>query len=312
MKFFVMSLDYKFAAYAKEISSKINAEYIFCLLDKKESGEIWMNQVTGINAGDMVYLVGSLLNGDDLLRLNLASQEFSAHGARISLVAPYIAYQRKDRPIEKRENLPLLFFNESIQLATVERLFTATCHSESARSILYEGIRFTEVDMAKIVLNDLYYGYTPMLPDAGMTDQFMHFEAEKFITVEKFRSKDGTPISAIIGSVSDPSKIVIIDDMVETGGTLAAAMDLAKKEFPDVKNYEVVAIHNVITSTGYDLIKERGLLKYLTTTDTTMNMTKKCHKRSTIKTAKYFAQAILRTDVDYPYNHVYSGEKIEL
>jgi ribose-phosphate pyrophosphokinase len=160
-----------------------------------------------------------------------------ASSARITAVVPYFGYARQDRrPRATRSAITAKLVADMIASAGVDRLLTLDLHSDQIQGFF--GIPVDNVYGSPVLLGDVWRQRYPNLivvsPDVGGVVRARAFakrldDAELAIIDKRRPRPNESKVMNIIGEVTGKT-CVLIDDMVDTAGTLCLAAQALKEE----------------------------------------------------------------------------------
>lgn len=212
-----------------------------------EDGEHKLRPLESVRGRD-VYVVESLFGGsglsvdDKLVRvLFLSATLRDAGAARVTLIAPYLCYSRKDRRTKTRDPVTTRHLATLIEAAGVTRVLTLDVHNPAA----YENaFRIpAELMTASSLFVDAFermVGDQPVVvvsPDAGGVKRAEQFRlalerrlqrSVSFAFAEKHRSEGSVRSGPLAGDV-DGKAAIIIDDLISTGTTLARVATMCRQ-----------------------------------------------------------------------------------
>jgi ribose-phosphate pyrophosphokinase len=234
----------------------------------------------------------------ELLMMTDAARRASA--ARITAVVPYFGYSRQDRrPRATRSAITAKLVADMIASAGVDRLLTLDLHSDQIQGFF--GIPVDNVYGSPVLLSDVWRQHYPNLivvsPDVGGVVRARAFakrldDAELAIIDKRRPRPNESKVMNIIGEVTGKT-CVLIDDMVDTAGTLCLAAQALKDEGAE----RVVAyITHAVLSGGAVERVEGSVLDELVVTDT-IPLSKAAHECGRIRqlsVASLLAETIRR------------------
>ena len=213
-------------------------------------------------AGRICGALGSLAPPDEqMLSLLLLAHTLKQEGAqRVIAVLPYLGYARQDRA-EPRQSLGIRWAGSLLHAAGVDHVVTLDVHSDEATrlavplSSVSPAPLFAEV-LARTGLQDM----TVLAPDEGARERCERVRratgvAAPVAYLRKRRDAHGVTHSALVGSVT--SRVAIVDDILDTGGTLiSACLELQRRGVAEIV---VLASHGVFTGERWLELSELGL-----------------------------------------------------
>jgi ribose-phosphate pyrophosphokinase len=223
-----------------------------------------------------------------------------ASSARITAVVPYFGYARQDRrPRATRSAITAKLVADIIASAGVDRLLTVDLHSDQIQGFF--GIPVDNVYGSPVLLGDVWRQRYPNLivvsPDVGGVVRARAFakrldDAELAIIDKRRPRPNESKVMNIIGEVAGKT-CVLIDDMVDTAGTLCLAAQALKEEGAE----KVVAyITHAVLSGGAVERVSGSVLDELVVTDTIplSQAAKDCSRIRQLSVASLLAETIRR------------------
>ncbi len=245
--------------------------------------------------GAEVFLIQSTMppaeNLIELLLMIDAAKRASAYS--ISAVIPYFGYARQDKKGKPRVPIAAKLTANLLSAAGVNRIITMDLHADQIQG-------FFEVPVDHLYASTLFIPYIKSLnlsnliiasPDMGgskRANTYATFLNSEVVICYKHREK-ANKISKmmIIGDVKNKD-VVIIDDMVDTAGTLTKAADLMIKN--GANSVRAICTHGLFSANAYDRI-EHSKLQEVVITDT-IPKEHKSNKVKQLSVADLFASTI--------------------
>lgn len=245
--------------------------------------------------GDFVFLVQSTYAPtDNLMELLLmidAARRASAY--KVTAVIPYYGYARQDRKDKPRVAIGSKLVANMLVAAGADRMITMDLHAPQIQG--YFDIPVDHLDSHALFIpyieNLRLENLTFAAPDVGATNRIReiasYFNAEMVICDKHRKRANEIASMVVIGDVTDRD-VVIIDDICDTGGTLAKSAALLKEK--GARSVRALITHPVLSGKAYENI-ENSVLEELVVCDT-IPLRGQCSKIKVISVAELFAVAI--------------------
>jgi len=247
--------------------------------------------------GDIVYLIQSTFpNSDNLMELLLmvdAAKRASAE--KIIAVIPYFGWARQDRKDKPRVSIGAKLIADLLSVAGIERLITMDLHADQIQG-------FFDVPVDHLYASTIFIPYIKSLnldnlviaaPDVGgskRANTYSKFLDVPMVLCHKTREKANVVSEMrIIGDVKGKN-VVLIDDMVDTGGTITKAADLMMRD--GAKSVRAIASHCVMSEPASERVTNSCLTELIMTDS--IPYTKDCPKVKILSIADLFADTIER------------------
>ena len=263
-------------------------------IQRFSDGEILPTFMESIR-GDFVFLIQSTYApSDNLMELLLmidAAKRASAY--KIIAVLPYYGYARQDRKDRPRVAIGSKLVANMIQAAGANRLITMDLHAPQIQG--YFDIPVDHLDSHAVFIpyieNLRLENLTFAAPDVGSANRIReissYFEADMVICDKHRKRANEIASMVVIGDVTDRD-VVIIDDICDTGGTLAKSAALLKEK--GARSVRALITHPVLSGKAYENI-EKSVLEELVVCDT-IPLRQSSPKIKVISVADLFAVAI--------------------
>lgn len=263
-------------------------------IQRFSDGEIGVEFQESIR-GQFVFLIQSTFAPtDNLMELLLmidAAKRASAY--KVIAVIPYYGYARQDRKDRPRVAIGSKLVANMLTAAGADRVVTMDLHAPQIQG--YFDIPVDHLDSSAIFIPYIeglnLENLTFAAPDVGSANRIReiasYFESEMVICDKHRKRANEIASMVVIGDVTDRD-IVLIDDICDTGGTLAKSAGLLKEK--GARSVRAFCTHPVLSGNAYENI-ENSVLEELVVCDT-IPVKPKVGKIRVVSTAELFAIAI--------------------
>ena len=240
---------------------------------KFNDGEIFTRIDKSVRGNTCFYFHDSSLDPQDwlvsLLFVNDALRRSDAE--KITDVLPYMKYSRQDRMADPRTPISAGVAARAIEVAKVKRVITTDLHNPAtagAYDIPFENLKAYPVliDHLKTNYADFLKDAVIVAPDVGGAQRANSYAKRLGLNVaiaHKSREKAGVVGEMkIIGDIKDKN-ILIVDDMIDTAGTLCKAADILCQE--GAKEVYACATHGILSKDARQKIEDSCLKKVIIT-----------------------------------------------
>ena len=251
--------------------------------------------------GSHVFLIQTTFPPSDnifeLLMMIDAAKRASAY--KIVAVMPYFGFARQDRKDQPRVSIGAKLVADMLMTAGVDRIITMDLHADQIQGFfnipvdhLYASSIFVP-HIRSLGLSDLVIAS----PDVGGTKRantYSKFLGTPMVICHKYRSKANVVDEMrIIGDV-EGKNVIILDDMIDTAGTLTKAAEMMKQE--GALSVRAFATHPVLSGPAYERIDNSELCEVFVTDS--IPLRKPSSKIKVLSVAQLFADTI-----DKVYNY---------
>lgn len=270
------------------------------IFDSVRGKDVFIIQSTCVPVND--NLMELLLTADALKRSAVKS---------ITAVIPYLGYSRQDRrPKFRRMPISARLVADMIQAAGIDSVITVDLHSVQIQG-MYD-IPVVNVSASSQFAADIYQRYDSnnlvvVSPDAGGTERARSFGKQLDVDlaiIDKRRQKaNESEVMNILGDV-DGRHCVLVDDMIDTGGTLCkGAAALMEHGAISVSAY---CTHPVLSGGAIDNLNN-SVLTELVVADTIPLHTKakNCNKIRVVSLAESLGETVRRAFADESISSIY-------
>jgi ribose-phosphate pyrophosphokinase len=237
---------------------------------------------------------------DNLVELLLMIDAFKRSSARrITAVLPYYGYARQDKKVAPRVPISAKLVADMLTVAGAHRVITMDLHAGQIQGFF--NIPVDNLFAAPVLINHIRRHFDNDLaivsPDAGGVERARAFakrlDADLAIIDKRRSAPNQAKAMAVIGNVRD-KVVVILDDMVDTAGTLVEAAEALSRE--GAREIHACCAHAVLSGPAVDRINDSAL-KSVVVTDTIplKPNVASCKKISVLSISELVGEAIIRS-----------------
>ncbi len=260
-------------------------------------GEFSVYYKDSIRGKDVFLVQSTYPSSDNIMELLLmidAAKRASAH--YIAAVIPYFGWARQDRKDKPRVSIGAKLMADLLSTAGVTRLITMDLHADQIQGFfnvpvdhLYASTVF--VDYLRKTSNlDRTVIATPDVGGAKRANSYAKFLGVPMVICHKSRTKANEVAEmTIIGDV-EGKDVILVDDIVDTAGTICKAADLMVKN--GARSVRAIASHAVLSDPATERIEASSLSEIIFTDS--IPLRKHSDKIRVVSTASVFAEAIKR------------------
>ena len=298
-------------ALAKEVADFLKVDLGKCVLEQFSDGEIHFYIDENVR-GEDVFIVQSGTNDANfhMMELFIMLDAFRrASAERVTAVIPYYCYARQDWKDRPRVPISARLVADLLEAAGATRILTMDLHSPQIQgffSVPVDNLRAGPV-LANYLQNLELEDLTVVSPDAGGVGRARVFakrvSAELAIIDKRRPAPNVAKVLRVIGEVKDRD-VVILDDMVDTGGTLVQTVEALKRE--GARKIFAACSHAVLSGQAVEKIENSELEKLiLTNTIPLKETTKSSQKFKSLSVAPLFGEAIRRINKGYSVSSLF-------
>lgn len=306
---------------AAKISGKLDVELGEVTLKTFSDGEVYCRYEESIRGAD-VFLVQSTAANEaegmtpndslvELLAMIDAAQGASAH--RIIAVMPWYGYARQDKKSKPREPITARVVAKCLEGVGADRVLTMDLHAGQVQGFFHVPLdHMTAMPMLERWLTDQAFEEPPVIvsPDAGRVKTARNFARKVGCTwavMEKERpAQQVAEIGYVVGDVRGKTA-VLVDDMIDTAGTLCAAAQTVLDE--GAARVIACATHGVFSGAAYERLPyENSRIEQIVVTDTVPLRPGAPDNITVLTSAQTLADSIRRIFTDDSVSEIFAGE----
>ncbi len=305
-----------------EISECLHVPLGTVALSNFANGELYCRFGESVRGSD-VFIIQSHcdpINDRIMEQLIMADAAKRASAKRITAVCPFYAYARQDRKAEGREPITARLLADLLSVAGCDRVVTVDLHTGQIQGFFDKPVdHLTAVPiladhLARAVSGDV----TVVSPDAGggkLAHRFVNQLAERKIDAEiafidKRRPKGTHNVAEAVEVVGDVDgrTCVLVDDMIDTAGTITAAADLLHDR--GATNVVVATTHGVLSGPAVDRLKNAPIGEVVVTNTLPIPDEKRWDALTVLSVAPIIAEALDAVFEDSSVSEIFAGDNV--
>ena len=245
--------------------------------------------------GRRVFIIGSTFpNSDNLMEMLLMLDAAKRASARhITAVMPYFGWARQDRKDKPRVAIGAKLVANLLQVAGATRIMTMDLHADQIQG-------FFEKPVDNLYASTIFLPYIKSLnlenltiasPDIGGSKRAYaysnHLLSDVVICYKQRKVANVIGHMELIGEV-EGKNVILVDDMIDTGGTLAHAANLMMER--GAKSVRAVCTHALLSGNAYEKIENSALTELIVSD--TIPLKKNISKIKVVSCAPLFADVM--------------------
>ncbi len=290
-----------------KIAEHLNVELGKLTVRDFADGEIRIKFEENIRSKDVFIIQSTNSPSRNILELVLIlDAAVRASAKSVTAVIPYFGYARQDRKDTPRVPISARVMVDMFTGTGAERIVTMDLHSTQIQG--FATIPFDHLYSRMVLLDEIKdLGLDPenctvLSPDMGsarMSQAYAKRLGMHFALIDKRRyAPNKAEVMHLIGTL-DGKDVLIIDDMIDTAGTLVNAAEAAMKN--GAKSVIAVATHPLLSGPAVERLEQSPISKLIVTDTVTIPEEKKLKNMKIVTVAEIFAEAI---------NRIHKGESV--
>ena len=270
-------------------------------------GELWVKYEENIRGCDVFIIQSTNGPSENIIELALMiDAAVRASADTVTVVIPYFGYGRQDRKDQPRVPISSRVMIDILTVMGADRIITLDLHSTQiqgfakipfdnlySRAVLFDAIKNENLEPSTS---------TVLAPDVGsvkMSQGYAKNLGMHFALIDKRRfAPNQAEINHLIGELKGMD-VLIIDDMIDTAGTIVNAAKEAIDE--GAKSVTVVATHGVLSGPAIERLNTASIKRIILTDTISIPPGKRLDQMKIVSVANIFGEAV---------NRVHNGESV--
>ena len=284
---------------AQKIADEMGLPLCKCDVGTFSDGEIAVSIQESVRGSD-VFVVQSTnapVNNNLMELLIMIDALKRASAGRITAVMPYYGYARQDRKSKSRDPITSKLVADLITTAGADRVLTMDLHAAQIQGFFnipldhLVGMPILAREFVKKEIEDLVV-VSPDLGSVTRARNFANYLDAPIAIIDKRRPKANvSEVMNIIGDIKDKN-VVILDDIIDTAGTLCNAANALKER--GAKSVRACATHGVLSGPAIQRIQDSAIEELILLDTIQLPEEKHLDKIDVVTVATVFAEAIKR------------------
>jgi len=269
------------------------------LIGRFSDGEVFVNINETVRGTDVFIIQPTHPPvNEHLMELLIIIDAFKrASAGRITAVLPYYGYARQDRKAKARDPITAKLVADLLTTAGADRVLTMDLHAAQIQgyfNIPVDHLLGVPI-LAKYFQNKNLEDIVVVSPDLGSVTRARNFANHldaPIAIIDKRRPKANvSEVMNIIGDIKDKN-VILIDDMIDTAGTICQAAEALKKF--GAKEVYACCTHPVLSGPAIERIQNSEIKELITTDTIQLPEEKRIDKIKVMSVDRLFAEAINR------------------
>ena len=300
---------------AREIASYLGTTVGDSVVNRFNNGEIQVMINESVRGKD-IFIVqpncGPIVN-DNVMELLIMADAFKRASAKnITAIVPYYGYARQDRKARGREPITSKLMADLMEASGITRVVTIDLHAAQIQGFF--NIPFDHMPggplLAEYIKSKKIDNLTVVSPDLGGVSRarmFAEILSCPMAIIDKRRPEPGVAeVMNIIGHV-EGKNCVLVDDMVDTAGSLCEGARALKKF--GAKDIYACCTHPVLTDPAISRISQSDITELVVSNTIPLPPAKKHPKIKVLSVAPILAETILRIYNDWSVSSLFDLHK---
>ena len=292
---------------ATDIAKSLNQDLGSISIRTFSDGELWVKYEENIRGCDVFIIQSTNGPSENIIELALmVDAAVRASADTVTVVIPYFGYGRQDRKDQPRVPISSRVIIDILTAMGADRIITLDLHSTQiqgfakipfdnlySRAVLFDAIKNENLEPSTS---------TVLAPDVGsvkMSQGYAKNLGMHFALIDKRRfAPNQAEVNHLIGELKGMD-VLIIDDMIDTAGTIVNAAKEALDE--GARSVTVVATHGVLSGPAIERLNTASIKRIILTDTISIPPEKRLDQMKIVSVANIFGEAV---------NRVHNGESV--
>jgi ribose-phosphate pyrophosphokinase len=303
---------------ARDVAVHLGVDLVEANLREFANGEVHCRFDESIRGADVFIMQthAAPVNDAVMEQLIMIDAAKRASAKRITAVVPNYGYARQDRKSTGREPITAKLVADMFQTAGADRLLSVDLHSGQIQGFF--DVPVDHLTAAPVLLDYLATravgpNVVVVAPDAGrvkVAERYAQHLGSDLALVHKTRPKGTANVVVgrdVVGDVAG-RHCVLIDDMIDTAGTIVAAVELLKAN--GAGDIWVMATHAVFSGPAIERLQHESISRVIVTDTLPVPPEKRFDKLEILSVAQIVANAISAVFRDSSVSDIFHGENL--
>ena len=302
---------------AEEIAAHLGVRLGEANLREFANGEVHCRYDSSVRGCDVFIIQTHAGPVNDALMEQLVMIDAAkrASAKRITAVCPYYGYSRQDRKSTGREPITAKLVADMLQAAGADRVVSVDLHSGQIQGFF--DVPFDHLTAMPVLVEELRRQGTDDLvvvaPDAGrvkVAERYSQNLGADLALVHKRRPRgtmNQVEIRHVVGDV-EGRRCVLIDDMIDTAGTICAAAELLADR--GASEVWAMATHGVLSDPALERLEKSALSRVVVTNTLPIPPERRIAKLEILSVAGIIADAIDAVFEDTSVSEIFGGDNL--
>ena len=287
-------------------------------LSRFASGDIYARYLESVRGADCFVIQSHCAPVNEMIMEQLVMIDAlkRASAKRVNAVVPFYGYSRQDRKALAREPISARLVANLLQVAGVDRVLSVDLHTGQIQGFFDVPVdHLTALPILAEYVGSRYPDELVVVaPDAGgvhLAEKFAHHLRAPVAFMQKRRRPDLRNVSEtfdLVGEVGG-KRCLIVDDMVDTGGTVANAVALLLSR--GATSVAVAASHGVFSGNALERLQACGLDELIVTNSIPIPPERRIPQLTVLSIGPIVALTIKAVFEDESVSEIFQGENQE-